>query len=163
MMMMRSALYQTNTLSWIFIVLDHGNNSGPTLTHYPDSKPTSFCSFSLMLRDQRRSNKYYFIVFGLTRQGLIHISNIGAIILQSLNNVEQKVAVTDYTNQVTSQCYDRWTNGIEKMLSRFVVAAGDAGKLHGKFVVYNVYHEKVAKRLKQCKLQKYQKLHTGGQ
>ena len=27
MMMMRSALYQTNTLSWIFIVLAHWNNS----------------------------------------------------------------------------------------------------------------------------------------
>jgi hypothetical protein len=29
-------------------------------THYPDSKPISLCSFSLMLRAQRRSNKYQF-------------------------------------------------------------------------------------------------------
>ena len=31
-----------------------------TRTHYSDSEPTSLCSFSLMLRAQRRSNKYQF-------------------------------------------------------------------------------------------------------
>ena len=37
-------------------------------THYSDSEPTSLCSFSLMLRYQRRSNKYqiYFILFDKT-------------------------------------------------------------------------------------------------
>ena len=33
-----------------------------TLTHYSDSEPTSLCSFSLMLRSQRRSNKYQFYI-----------------------------------------------------------------------------------------------------
>jgi hypothetical protein len=28
--------------------------------HYPDSEPTSLCSFSLMLHAYRRSNKYQF-------------------------------------------------------------------------------------------------------
>jgi hypothetical protein len=32
----------------------------PTWTHYPDSKPTSLCFFSLMLHALRRSNKYQF-------------------------------------------------------------------------------------------------------
>ena len=62
---MRSALYSTNTLSWIFIVLAHWNNTppinmSPTLTHYPDSKPTSLDSFSLMLNAYLRSSKYQF-------------------------------------------------------------------------------------------------------
>ena len=54
-MMMRSALYKTNTLSCIFIVLVHWKNSPrvdmslPLGTHYCDSEPTSLCSFSLML------------------------------------------------------------------------------------------------------------------
>ena len=33
-----------------------------TRTHYSDSEPTSLCSFSLMLRSQRRSNKYQFYI-----------------------------------------------------------------------------------------------------
>ena len=64
-MMIRSALYLTNTLSWIFIVLVPWKNSASsmkqqladrqvrgrtTLKHYPDSEPTSLWSFSLMLR-----------------------------------------------------------------------------------------------------------------
>ena len=36
-------------------------------THYSDTMPTRLHSFSLVLRAQRRSNKYQFIVFGLTR------------------------------------------------------------------------------------------------
>jgi len=31
-----------------------------SLGHYLDSEPTSICSFSLMLRAKRRSNKYQF-------------------------------------------------------------------------------------------------------
>ena len=42
-----------HTLSWIFIVISHWNNSPrismlPTLTHYPGCEPTSFCSFFLI-------------------------------------------------------------------------------------------------------------------
>jgi hypothetical protein len=57
MMMTRCALYNTNTFSWILILLAHWNNSPridisprPTLTHYPDSEPASLGSFYLMLR-----------------------------------------------------------------------------------------------------------------
>ena len=32
----------------------------PTRTRYPDSEPTSLCSFSLMLRAELKSNKYQF-------------------------------------------------------------------------------------------------------
>jgi hypothetical protein len=57
-------------LSWIFIVLAHWNNGlliHPTRIHYPDSEPTSLCSFSLMLGDATNTN---FIVFSLIRLGL---------------------------------------------------------------------------------------------
>ena len=37
-----------------------GQTRRHTRTHYPDSEPTSLCSFSLMLRASRRSNKYEF-------------------------------------------------------------------------------------------------------
>ena len=37
-----------------------GQTCRSTRTHYSDSPPTSLCSFSLMLRAQRRSNKYQF-------------------------------------------------------------------------------------------------------
>ena len=39
-----------------------GQICGSTRTHYSDSEPTSLCSFSLMLRSQRRSNKYQFYI-----------------------------------------------------------------------------------------------------
>ena len=55
-MKMRSALFSNNTLSWIFIVLGHWS----TRSHYSDSEPTSVCSFSLMLRGERRSINYQF-------------------------------------------------------------------------------------------------------
>jgi hypothetical protein len=55
-----------DTLSWIFIVLAHWNNSlqtdmslySDTFSH--DSKPTGLCSYSLMLPAKQRSNKYQF-------------------------------------------------------------------------------------------------------
>jgi hypothetical protein len=61
-MMMRS------TLSWIFIVISHWNNStwidmSPTWTHYPDSESSSLRSFSLMLRAYQKSNKYQSFAF----------------------------------------------------------------------------------------------------
>ena len=64
-MMMRSALYQTNTLAgFLQYQLTEttvcGYTCRSTLIHYPDSKPTSLCSFSLMQHTQRRSNKYQF-------------------------------------------------------------------------------------------------------
>ena len=63
-MMMRSALFQTNTLSCIFIVLAHWNNT-PRIDMSPHLdtiafEPTSRCSFFLMLRVYWRSNKYQF-------------------------------------------------------------------------------------------------------
>ena len=60
-MMMMSALYQTN-----YAELDFNSASSlkqhvaPLKTHYPDFEPTRLCSFSLMQRNQRRSNKYQF-------------------------------------------------------------------------------------------------------
>ena len=45
LMMMKSALYYTNTLCWIFIVLAICRL---TRTHYPASEPTSLCSFSML-------------------------------------------------------------------------------------------------------------------
>ena len=37
-----------------------GETCRPTQTHYPDSEPTSLCTFFLMMRAQWRSNKYQF-------------------------------------------------------------------------------------------------------
>ena len=64
-MMMRSPLYQTNTLSRIFIMLAHWNNTphvdmSPHSDTLSCSEPTSLCFFSLMLPAQRRSSKYQF-------------------------------------------------------------------------------------------------------
>jgi len=61
-MMMRSALHKTNTLCWIFLVLAHWNNS-PRIHISPHSETlhiTNLYSFSLMLCDLWRSNKYQF-------------------------------------------------------------------------------------------------------
>ena len=75
-MMLRSALHQTNTLSRIFVQCQFTETTvrrhtcHPTQTHYPDSEPTSRYSFSSMRRAQQISNKYNFIVFGLTRSEL---------------------------------------------------------------------------------------------
>jgi hypothetical protein len=55
--MMRSALYKTNTVSWISFYSacslkqqSAGRPCRPNRTHHPDYESTSFCSFSLMLR-----------------------------------------------------------------------------------------------------------------
>ena len=45
---MLSALYKTNMLSWIFIVLAHVNNLQVDMSLH--SEKTIHCSFSLMLR-----------------------------------------------------------------------------------------------------------------
>ena len=66
-MMMKSALDQTNTLSWIFYSASSlkqqsaGRHVAPLgqIILIP-SEPTSLCSYSLMLCAQRRSNKYQF-------------------------------------------------------------------------------------------------------
>jgi hypothetical protein len=47
-----------------------GVKCSSTETHHSDSEPTSLCSFSLILRAWRRSNKYQFHGLGLTRSGL---------------------------------------------------------------------------------------------
>ena len=62
--MMMSALYWTNTLSWIFIVLalrlkDVSVQTFRTnRTHYPDSESTNLCCYSLMLCAMRSISKY---------------------------------------------------------------------------------------------------------
>ena len=72
--MLMSALYQTNTLSWIFIQFTETTVRVQTCRsnrkHYSDSVTISLCSFSLMLRPQRRSNKYKSLKSGFTRPGL---------------------------------------------------------------------------------------------
>jgi hypothetical protein len=73
-MIMMSALFLTNTLSWILIVLAHWNKSLPktcrfTQTHYSSSEPTSLCLYSLVLLS-REAIHTNFIVFGLTWPGL---------------------------------------------------------------------------------------------
>jgi len=50
-------------LGWIFVVCRS------TRTYYPDSEPTSLCSYSLM-RPSREATDTNFIVFGLIRPGL---------------------------------------------------------------------------------------------
>ena len=54
------------TLSWIFIVLAHCNNSlgqthRPTWKYYPDSEPTSPCSFSLMLSGEATNTNFSWV------------------------------------------------------------------------------------------------------
>ena len=53
-------------------MLAHWNNRhvAPTRTYYPDSEPTSLCSFSLMPRVSGEATNTNLIVFGLTRSGL---------------------------------------------------------------------------------------------
>ena len=64
-MTMMSALYQTNTFSWIFIELAHGKNN-PRVNisphsdnyQYSDSESTSLDSYSLIQCAYQRNNKY---------------------------------------------------------------------------------------------------------
>ena len=77
----KCSLYQTNMLSWNFLVLTHWNVSAgrhdmsPTLTHYPDSKTTSLCSLSLLLYIlSREATNTNFIFFGLNPQSTEHYS-----------------------------------------------------------------------------------------
>ena len=72
-MMMRSALSQTNTLSWIFIVLAHRNNS-PQIDMSPHSDALAWFrdnQYLLFLLSLARSNKYQFYsILVLPNQGL---------------------------------------------------------------------------------------------
>ena len=96
MMMTRCALYQTNTLSWILILLAHWNKSSridmshrPTRTHYPDSEPASLGSFYLMCAQRRRKNYHLQIVskqrstafktstLAITQPGWLHLQSNG--------------------------------------------------------------------------------------
>ena len=74
MMLMRSALYQTNTLSWILRVLTiaHWNDS-PWIDMSPhENTLASTCSFSWMMSAEKQQiPNTNFIVFGLTRSGLV--------------------------------------------------------------------------------------------
>ena len=69
MIMMQSALYQINTLSWNIIQVQptettvRGYTCGSTRILCPYSEPTSLCSYSIMLLAQLRSNKYQFYKF----------------------------------------------------------------------------------------------------
>ena len=56
-----------------FLVLNQqftGRHVAPLKTHYPDSEPTSLCSYSLILCTKQRAANTNFIVFGLTHLGL---------------------------------------------------------------------------------------------
>ena len=69
MIMMQSALYQINTLSWNIIQVQptettvRGYTCGSTRILCPYSEPTSLWSYSIMLLAQLRSNKYQFYKF----------------------------------------------------------------------------------------------------
>jgi len=72
-MMMKSSLYKTNTLSWIFIVLAHWNNSlqidmlshSDTLSWFRANQSLLFLAFFCVL--SREATNTNFIVFGLVR------------------------------------------------------------------------------------------------
>ena len=71
-MMMRSGLFQTKGLvGFEYCQLIGNKNYGlicrSTRTHYPDSEPTSLCSFSLMMHALREETNTNIIVIGLTR------------------------------------------------------------------------------------------------
>ena len=79
-MMMRSTLYQTNKTQIDFYSASspkqvRGQTTFATQTHYPDSEPTSLCSFRLMLCAQRRSNNYQFHRKKIVSMGLQEITN----------------------------------------------------------------------------------------
>ena len=72
-MMLRLALEKTNTLSWMFTVLAHWNNTRGIDTDtliIMILSPTSLCNYSLILCAYRRSCKYKFHGLVLTRPGL---------------------------------------------------------------------------------------------
>ena len=71
---MRSALYQTNTLSWIFIVLAHWNISlridmSPHLDTLSRFRAYQYLLF-LLNAECLAEKQYKFLVFGLTWSGL---------------------------------------------------------------------------------------------
>jgi hypothetical protein len=73
-MMMRSALYQTNTLSWVFIVLSHWNSS-PRIAMSSHSDTLSWFranqSLLFLCNAARRVEKQHIpILFGSIRSGL---------------------------------------------------------------------------------------------
>ena len=76
MMMIRSALFLTNMLSWIFIVLAHWNNSLwidmwlhlDTLFWFRANQSLLFLLNAACLAEKQQNTN--FIVFGLTRPGL---------------------------------------------------------------------------------------------
>ena len=75
---MISALYQTNTLSWIFTMPSHWNNS--------------FCFHSLMLRAQQRSSKYqvYKSLFGRERSSNLRYTALEVSTLTITRAYEKK-------------------------------------------------------------------------
>jgi hypothetical protein len=66
--MMMSSLYQTNTLSWIFIELAHWNRHVIPIPSQPIFALTPQCC--LLSREATNSNFIMFIVFGVTWPGL---------------------------------------------------------------------------------------------
>ena len=79
-MMMRSALYLTNTLSWIFIVLAHWNNSpqidmshhSDTLSWFRANQYVLFLLHAVWLAEKQQIP----IVFGLTNQGIVFKTDV---------------------------------------------------------------------------------------
>ena len=69
-MMMRSALFYTNTPSWIFIVLAHWNSPWVDMSLHSDTLFWFWANQSLLFLLSREATNTNFIVFGLTRPGL---------------------------------------------------------------------------------------------
>ena len=67
----------------------YGKTCTSTRTHYPDSEPTSLCSYSLMQRAQRRSNNYqlYSLWFETTRGERVNHYTTDAVHLPLNNNL----------------------------------------------------------------------------
>jgi hypothetical protein len=76
-MLMRSALYWTNTLSWVVTVLAYsrtvrGQTFLPTWTHYPDSEPTSLCPLCCVLRGEATHTICIVFLHAINGQGITH-------------------------------------------------------------------------------------------
>ena len=82
-MQLNATFNNISVISWqsVLMVQETGvprENSCSIQTHYPDSVPTSVCSYTLLLYAQRRSSKYqyYSLWFDLTGARAHNINNL---------------------------------------------------------------------------------------